>query len=461
MFYGRQHELQVLAKWYAEDRFQFIPIYGRRRVGKTSLIKRFIEDKPAVYFRAVAGSLQTNLRLLTAAVFGRSLSAPLQFDELLEEIGKRAAGQRLVFVIDEYPLLVKDHEELGGLLNNFIEDHRADSRLFVIVCGSSLSIMEHQVLGRKSPLYGRRTGQLRVRPFRFCETGEILAGFSDEDRAAIYGLVGGIPLYLEQFRPTESLRENLVRNLLPPEALMAGEPGLLFLTDFSAPEPYYEIMSALAKGHTRLSAVADACGVPPQNVMKLIKNLCLLGYVERLTPFGQTEGRQTVYRIADPLLRTYYRFIYPECVETAGAELERAADDLMAGLDSYLGGTFEGVCREYLLQGHGAVGPWWGPNAALKRTEEIDAVAARGEDRIFAECKYRHEPTGPEVLHDLIRKSQLVPCAGDRRYVIFSRAGFTPALEQLAAGLGVRLIGLRDLCAESPGELTFDPDGTD
>ena len=219
IFVGREFELDVLNRMYKEDRFHFVPITGRRRVGKTRLIEEFIKDKPTVMFRAVPGNENINLSMFNELVSGDS--EPIRLDRILWRAEEKSNGERLVVVIDEYPNLVENAKHNGGLINNFIESVKDDSKLFLILCGSSMSIMESEVLGKKSPLYGRRTGQIKLHPFDFRTSRKMLNGFDISDAMTIYGLVGGIPYYLEQFDPKRSLRDNIKDRYLNPISVIA------------------------------------------------------------------------------------------------------------------------------------------------------------------------------------------------------------------------------------------------
>lgn len=242
MFYGRKDELDELDGRYYSKGFQFIPVYGRRRVGKTALIDEFIKDKTAIKFTAVKGSYSTNMRLLSSIVLGVRNAPAMNFEDILEVIHNRYGGSRYVFVIDEYPYLVQSDISVTGILNNFIESHQ-DSDAFVILSGSSMNIMKSQILGKQSPLYGRRTGQIRLRPFSFAETRQFLPGYSDEERMTVYGLVGGIPWYLGFFDSGKSLKENIIRNLIDPYAVLNKEATLLFAEEFESPVTYYDVIS--------------------------------------------------------------------------------------------------------------------------------------------------------------------------------------------------------------------------
>lgn len=293
MFVGREFELKALNDLYTEDRFQFIPISGKHRVGKTRLIEEFIKDKEAVMFKAVPGDENLNLSMFNELVSGDT--EPLRLDRILWKAEERSKGKRLVVVIDEYPNLAENSKHNSSLINNFIEAVRNSSKLFLILCGSSMSIMESEVLGKKSPLYGRRTGQIMLRPFDFETSRKMLNGFSLTDAVAIYGLVGGIPYYLEQFSSTKSLIENIRDRYVNPTCAIAGEPELMFLTEFRSPATYYSVVYAISKGRKTPSEIAQTAGMNTDPVSHVLSRLSLLGFVGKDEPIGR--GKTEMFTI--------------------------------------------------------------------------------------------------------------------------------------------------------------------
>ena len=280
MFYGREDELDELNRRYHSKGFQFIPIYGRRRVGKTALIDEFIKDKVAIKFTAVKGSHSTNMRLLSSIVLGVKNAPAMDFEDILEAMHSRYGKSRYVFVIDEYPYLVKSDESVTGILNNFIESH-LESDVFIIVSGSSMNIMKNQILGKQSPLYGRRTGQIKLSPFPFAEMRQFLPDYSDEERMAVYGLVGGIPWYLSFFDSGKSLKENIIGNLINPYAVLNKEATLLFAEEFESPVAYYDVISSIAKGHNRVGEIASDAGLETSRISVLLKELIRISFLPR------------------------------------------------------------------------------------------------------------------------------------------------------------------------------------
>lgn len=452
MFYGRTEELEELDRRYRSDGFQFVPIYGRRRVGKTALIDEFVRGKEAVKFTAVRGSLSTNMRLLASVALGVRNASPMNFEDILESMHGRFGGRRYVFVIDEYPYLVKSDDSVTGILNNFIESH-LDSNVFIILSGSSMDIMNDQVLGRQSPLYGRRTGQVKLEPFPFSEIGAFLPGYSDEDRLAVYGLVGGIPWYLSFFDPRKSLRDNVADNFLDPYAVLSKESTLLFAEENDAPVTYLDVITAIARGHTRVGEIAAFAGIGTPRASVLLKDLVMLGIAEKVTPIDDPGSRRTVYRIKDHYLRAYFRFVYPDNVEVPKDRRGEVCNSIMAGMDEYLGHVFEDVCAEYVGREYGRTGTWWGTDPATRRKEEIDVAAIGKGELVLCECKYRSEPAGKDVVDTLVRRSGLVKSSLPRRLMVFSRSGYTDGAAEDAAEKGVELLTLKDVARPTRGAL--------
>ncbi len=438
MFIGRDFELNTLNDLYDEDRFQFIPITGRRRVGKTRLIEEFIKDKRSIMFKAVPGNEAINLSLFNELVSGDP--TPQRLDRILWKVEEISDGERLVLVIDEYPNLVEDSKHNGGLINNFIEAVRGSSKLFIILCGSSMSIMESEVMGKKSPLYGRRTGQIRLQPFDFETSLKMLSGFSKTDALAIYGLVGGIPYYLEQFDPKGSLEENIKDHYLNPACVIAGEPELMFLTEFRKPATYYSVIHAISRGRRTPSEIGQMVDIKTDMVSHILTRLDLLGFVRKDEPFGG-RTRDVHYVVDDRLLASYFRFVYPSFKDMTGADIDTAYEHMEQNMEQYLDHVFGDVCAEYVRKhGYGYVGRWW------KGPDEIDIVATSDETMLLAECKYRNELTDADLIDDLLEKSKKIRTNGMTvRYALFSGSGYTKVAEMRAETEGISLYGFDEM----------------
>ena len=444
MFYGREKELAELNRRYHSKGFQFIPVYGRRRVGKTSLIEEFIKDKKAVKFTAVRGSLNANMRLFASKILGIRNAPAMNFEDALDLMHSKFGDGRYVFVIDEYPYLVKSDDSVTGILNNFIESH-LDSEVFIILSGSSMNIMNNQVLGKKSPLYGRRTGQIKLSPFPYSEIGAFLPKYSAEERMVVYALVGGVPWYLSFFDSEKSLKENIIDNLLNPYAVLSKECTLLFAEEFDSPVTYYDIISAISKGHNRVGEIASEAGLETSRVSVLLKELILLEVVERITPIDDPKSKRAIYKIKDHYLRSYFRFIYPDYVEVASRDYDTVYEGIMSGMDDYLGHIFEDACSEFIGRTCRNVGTWWGTDPTSRKKEELDIAALGKGTIVLCECKYRSEPMEKGDIETLIRRSKLVKSSLARELMAFSRSGFTDGARRCAESNGVILHTLEDI----------------
>lgn len=282
MFVGRETELEKLNGLYAGDRFECVVIYGRRRVGKTSLIHEFIQGKEAIFFTGLESDDRENLEHLSRSIvnppFGEG-PAPIfsSYQEALDAVHERATKERLILVIDEYPYLAGAYRGISSLLQAQIDHKFKGGRLFLILCGSSMSFMENQVLGYKSPLYGRRTAQMQIRPFGFFETRLFFTGFPPEDLAGIYGITGGVPQYLARMDDSLSLAENIRRNFLDPSAYLFEEPGNLLKQEVREPAGYNAILRAIATGSTRNAEIATKVSMESSACSAYLKNLIALG----------------------------------------------------------------------------------------------------------------------------------------------------------------------------------------
>ena len=439
MFIGRDFELKTLNELYKEDKFQFIPISGRRRVGKTRLIEEFVRGKDAIMFKAVPGNENINLSMFNELVSGET--EPLRLDRILWRAEERSKGKRLIVVIDEYPNLVENARHNGGLINNFIEAVKDTSKLFLILCGSSMSIMESEVLGKKSPLYGRRTGQIILRPFDFETSKKMLTGFSLTDTVSLYGLVGGIPYYLEQFDPSKTLEDNIRDRYLNPTSVIAGEPELMFLTEFRKPATYYSVIHAISKGRLTPSDIGQMLDMKTDLVSHMLGKLTILGFVGKDEPLGRGKTKDVHYVIKDRLLASYFTFIYPAYKDMSASDIDDALKHIEADLSQYLGHVFEDICREYVQKhGYPKAGKWWsGP-------KEIDVVASNDDTLLLAECKYRNELTDADLIDELLDKSKSVnPKNLSKRYALFSKSEYTRVAKIRAETDGIELINLKDM----------------
>ncbi|MCD8148775.1 MAG: ATP-binding protein [Clostridiales bacterium] len=377
------------------------------------------------------------------------------FVDALTKIRELSERERLVFVIDEYPYLAKAEPAISSLLQNFLDHQFKESRLFLILCGSSMSFMEHQVLGYQSPLYGRSTGQFKILPFDYRDTGRWFSGYSSEEKAIMYGVTGGVPLYLEQFSPQKTIKENLLDALFNNNAMLFEEPSNLLKQELREPATYNAVISAIASGKSKLAEIAGTVGLESSLCSKYIGNLITLGIVKRETPVTDPNTKRPIYELDDLFFRFWYTFIPKNMAAIVSDRVDRVYSSAVEDrLSDYMGLVFEKMCRDYLLYYDENlpfplqnVGQWWGGNPATHKQAQIDVVAISAENRsaIVGTCKFRKEniPAGELTL----MKEYASAMGGFERYYyyFFSKSGFAESLVEKQDGVSLRLVTLDEM----------------
>lgn len=439
MFIGREKELKALKNLYISDRFEFTVIYGRRRVGKTALINQFINDKKSIYFMGVESNAKQNLENFSKSIIEYSSGIEtdttfISFQAALEYVFKLAENERLILVIDEYPYVARSSKSLASTLQMLIDKYKESSKLMLILCGSSMSYMEDNVLAYKAPLYGRRTAQMKIQPFNFEETCHYFKKLSDEDKALIYGIVGGTPQYLLQMNDKLSIEENIKNTYLNPVSFLFEEPINLLKQEVREPAIYMAIITAIATGASRMSEISTKVGEDTNVCSSYIKNLMNLGIVQKETPYGEKNSRKSIYYIEDNMFRFWYRFVPDNNSVIVRGGVELAYKRIEPHLSNYMGKVFEDICRQYLwkllLTGKCPVefkslGRWWGNDPIEKSQTEIDIMGEQDKNTaLFGECKWTNEKVDLGVLETLIKRSRLFSYM-NVHYYLFSKSGFT------------------------------------
>ena len=486
MFVGRKRELEELEKYYKEASFQFAVFYGRRRVGKTTLIRKFLENKKSIYFIATETTAKENLELFSVQILSAlAPEAPRNpfgsFTEAFEYCFKMAEKKRLALVIDEYPYLAESDRAVSSILQAAVDKYKDSSRLFLILCGSSMSFMENQVLGYKSPLYGRRTCQFKIKPFSYHECAEMLPGFSAEDKIVLYGICGGIPDYVSRINNNLSVRQNAENLFFNPSGRLFEEPSSLLKQELKSPQTYNGIIAAIAGGASRVNEIASKAGIETSQCSNMLTTLLGLEIVKKESPLllpsvkpgsktkdGLLPGnpsRKSVYRLADFMFRFWYYFVLPDISRISmgfGKEVcaeifeKQVSAKPVSGrkIETYTGLVFEECSAQFLWREMTRkrykfkdIGRWWGSNPKEKKEEEIDLVAIDTLGNIlFGECKWRTPCTALEIFDDLIRKSELFPYFTKKQYIFFSKSGFSPELKKIAAQRkDTVLVGLQEM----------------
>lgn len=461
MFYCREEELRTMNNRYKKDRFECVVIYGRRRVGKTALINEFCKGKPTVYFSALNASSQENLEALSKAIYtcqnSDSTSTPTyrSYEDALEAITGMAMEKRLVFVIDEYPYLAKAEKSISSRLQHIIDHSWQGSRIYLILCGSSMSFMEYQVLGYESPLYGRRTAQFKIQALTYREITEFHPELKAADQALLYGVTGGIPHYINKLDVESNLDEALLDNLFSTSSYLFEEPENLLKQELREPAIYNSVISAIAAGASHSNEISTKVGLESGVCAKYLKVLLDLGILKKETPITEKPGKKTIYAIDDNFFRFWYRFVPRNMSVISAGRMRLIYEQAVKRFyPDYMGLVFEKMCQEYLLRYAkdlpillSNVGQWWGTDSKTRREVQIDIVGAPvdGNEYLIGSCKYRNEKIGIEELELLRRYAAVFRKNGIFHYFIFSKGGFTQALLEAEMQGEVTLLTLEDL----------------
>ena len=441
MFVGREDELKELNNRYNSDKFECIIIWGRRRVGKTELISKFCKNKKAIFFTGIEANDEINFQNFSNSVSKTLLNTEVLFEnweKAFSFIGERAKKERILLVMDEYPYVAEANRTVSSLLQKFIDHEVKDSKLFIILCGSSMGFMENQVLGYKSPLYGRRTGQIKVEPFDFFDSSKFFKSYSNLEKTLAYGMLGGTPQYLKQFNDGFSIEENVINQLLDKNSYLFEEPTNLIKQELREPALYNSIIQGMASGNVRMSDIASFAGIATSTVNIYLKTLMQIGIVKKEVPLDKRLKKKSIYKLNDNLFKFWYRYI-PKNISRIQSNLGDSIykNEIEPDLSTYMGEVFEDISKQYLIRKNGTkelpfifseIGSWWGTSPISKTQEEIDIIARDDNNIIFGECKWRNKEIGIDVLKKLMGRSSVLDSA-NKYFYIFSKSGFTNELK--------------------------------
>jgi hypothetical protein len=462
-FQGRERELKTLHEAWRSERSGFIPVYGRRRVGKSELIVHFMSGKPGLYFvgKRAPGEAQLQEFLEAAArATGEPLLAQTRvttWKAALQLLAERLpADRKFILALDEFQWIVEACPELPSVLQELWDRSWSRSgQVLLILCGSYLGFMEREVLGQKSPLFGRRTAQILLRPFNHLEAGLFHSRYSAVDRARVYALCGGVPAYLLDFDGARSVEQNIMAQLLDDNAPLAREPDFLLREELRDLIPYHAVLMALAQGKSSPAQLEKSTGIDVRGLNYHLNTLVELGYIQRRYPITESKPsvRSVRYALDDPLLRFWFRFVFPHQSVLRLLGPERGfAEIVRPELDAYFGRCFERLCREclpmlYAREGVRAaftVGEYWDADV------QIDVVGVRADNWTdLGECKWGTVNSLPALAAELATK---VPCFPNARNATIQRRLFVKALKSKSRPLpdGVKLHALEELYELKP-----------
>ena len=473
-FIGRKRELMALEHFYNIPEAGLMILFGRRRVGKTSLLTHFMESQHlsgGFYWMATTHNSAYQLRDFSQALFrydprftappSADFSFPdweMAFSYLAEVVAQFSTPQFVV--LDEFTYLVRNDPALTSLLQK-LWDHRFSkiANLRLVLTGSLVGMMEREVISYQAPLYGRATSLLRLRPLPYASLIDLFPERQSDERLAIYAATGGVPAYLNLFTRTKSFVSALRNECLIPGSIMLGDPAVMLHEQLKEPQSFESILSAIASGFHKWGEIAKMAGVAETSLSHYLRILEELELIERRDPlFAKPEGKKGQYYLRDTFLQFYYRFLVPHLSKIDRGYLDIAVDQIYQELRSFIGlYVFEELCREWTLAAGVAgqldfepevVGSYW--QRYRGQGVQLDVVAAnqRQKKLLIGEAKWGKEIISRSILTNLIRRSQRMPQVAEGwqvQYALFSREGFTKATIEMARELGVRLVTLDDM----------------
>lgn len=453
MFIGRKKELNSLEDVYEKTGFGMTIIYGRRRIGKSTLIREFIKGKKAIFYTATKVGAERNLELFSKQVLDvldptySDVTFP-SVESILDIITKKVEEEKkkTVLVIDELPYWAEKDESLLSIFQKYIDTMWLDKNIMLILCGSTLSFMEKKVLSEKSPIFGRRDSQIKLEAFDYKESALFVPDYSAEDKAICYGVTGGVAKYLSLFDPQKSLDDNIVRLFFNNDGYLFDETKNLLTQEFSDITLVNNIIEQVAYGENALNIIAAKVKEKDSTVLYSLEKLMDVGLIEKKKCITEEKNKKkTQYVLKDHMFKFWYQFI-PKAISIIELGQGKIYYEKVVKpqIHSFMGSVFEDMCRYYVLeQGvKGAfgtfiteTGTWWGVEQLIdeegkkyQQAADIDVVGISSVDKkaVIGECKFKNVKIDKEIYDTLIRRSKLI--SGKymvTKYLLFSLGGFT------------------------------------
>lgn len=445
-FIDRELEMETLQREYAREGSALVILYGRRRVGKTTLISEFIKDKNALFFLASEEAEAQNRNAFKEKVAEFVNSNLLRnadiksWDVLFRAIMDTPFERKPVIVLDEFQYLGKANPAFPSIFQRIWEEILKDHSVMVILCGSLISMMESQTLAYGSPLYGRRTAQIRLKqiPFRYYHA--FFPNKSRRDLIELYAVTGGVPKYIELFSENKDIYSSIQTCILNRSGYLYDEPHFLLQQEVSEVGSYFSIIKAIAAGNAKLSAIASVLEIKSTSLTKYLKTLIDLDILEREVPITEEnpeKSKKGLYKIKDNYLRFWFAFVYPNMSFIESGHSQLVMNKIRKSLvKNHVAFVYEDVCKERMWELNAddvwpfnftKLGRYWDSRDEI----DIAALDPEGKNLILGECKYWVEPVGISVLRSLEAKAETVAWERDSRnvwYVIFSASGFTDDL---------------------------------
>ncbi|MDP2767081.1 MAG: ATP-binding protein [Candidatus Methanoperedens sp.] len=424
-FINRKDELQFLEERYSRHGFDFIVIYGRRRIGKTELIKNFAKNKPRIYMLCNKAGTTANIKRFRQET-SKSLKEPEIATENLEEIFSylvQKTKEKHVVVLDEFSYLVEKDDSIPSVFQGVIDEVLKDKNIMLIICGSSTSMME-SLLGYKNPLYGRKTGHMKIDFLKFRHLKEFFPRYTFEENMRAYAILGGVPFYLEKFDTKKTALENAKEQILSKKGQLYEEVDFLLREELREPDVYKSILAAIAQGGAKVAEIASKAGIKASDMDRYLKVLTMLGIIRKEIPVTETKSKKTLYTIDDNFFHFYSMFFEPYRSDIEIGDTANLDKNLKKNFNSFVGKKFEKLMRTEAVRAispfpASRIGRWWGYYRENEKRKdlEIDIIALNEETReiLFCECKWQDRVNAEKIFEDLKEKTNFVNWNNEKR----------------------------------------------
>ncbi len=437
MFINRQRELSLLNDEYISGRFAFTVLYGRRRAGKTTLLKEYIKDKPSIYFLVTLENFSVVLRrfqTIVADFFNDSFLKELElksFEQLFSYIGQKNLNKKLVIIIDEFQYLSKSDSSIPSQFQYIVDEILKTKNIHLVLCGSIISMMYEQTLSYSSPLYGRRTSSLKLEAIEFGYMGEFFPNKTKGELVELYSILYGVPKYLEVFKDTKDIFQSIEQNILNPNAYLYNEPQFILQNEVNEPITYFSILEAIASGEHKIGQIAGKLEKNVQNITSFIAKLIELDIIYKDVPITETnpqKSKKGLYFIKDNFFRFWFSYVLPYKSQLEIGNTSFVLSKIRESFSGFVSKTYEDLAVLHLLKNYNLLkcGRWWSKDV------EIDALGIASDYIVVAECKYSNKKVGVDILKGLKEKAKKIDTKLPvKHYFLFSKSGFTKELEEL------------------------------
>ena len=429
---GRDKELQHLEELYSKNESIACAIYGRRRIGKTFLLKEFCKNKRSLMIYSTELLKESNLEIIhsSMSIYIDSIQKFTSLLDIIEPLRRICSSEeKTVVVFDEFPYLVNTCKDAPSIIQNFIDMHLTDLNVMLILCGSSISTMKKELEGYDKPLYGRFDSKFELKPISLKNCKEFHANMNDLDIIKVYLTVGGIPLYHKRMNES-SYERNVLKNFSGDFGSLSEEANSIIQREFTPYESHSKIISIVAHGSTRLKEIAEKTGLSPAICSKYLGNLEYIGLVETIKPMGNSP-KHPIYKIKDNLIRFHQNVIQQNLALFNKSE-RQVFTTVEPRINSLLGLVFEDLCTEFIEEKYicKEIGKWWGRVGDADSDIDIVATVVENDNEVtyYCECKFTKEKVGFEVYNKLVNRSKYVKGFSNCKFMIFSTGGFESTL---------------------------------